>query len=207
MKYTIFYYHNYKMNFLAHAYLSGTDEKLLIGNFIGDFIKGKQFNEYDEGIQKGILLHREIDRFTDTHKVVSHSKSILKDKYRHYSGVIVDIYYDHYLAKNWSDYHELDLLSFTHKIYETLLVHKHVLPHRVEHMLTYMIPGNWLYNYSFLEGIQKVMNGMSNRTKFDSGMEHAVKDLEEHYEDFQNDFVTFFPDLIDFVASFDSIEE
>lgn len=194
------------MNFLAHAYLSGTDEKVLIGNFIGDFVKGKQFNEYDSGIQKGIIIHREIDRYTDTHPVVSHSKSILKDKYRHYSGVIVDIFYDHFLAKNWSVYHEKDLLSFTKKVYDTMLAHKDLLPKRVMEVLGYMIRGNWLYNYSFLEGIQQVMNGMSNRTKFDSGMEHAVIDLEAHYKDFEEDFTKFFPDLINFVASIDSAE-
>jgi acyl carrier protein phosphodiesterase len=195
------------MNFLAHAYLSGNNDKILIGNFIGDFVKGKKFNDYDEEVQKGIIIHREIDRFTDTHKVVQRSKSILTEKYRHYSGVIVDIFYDHILAKNWGNYHQNDLLSYTNQVYDKLLAHEQMLPSRVKQMLKYMIPDNWLYNYSFLEGIQRVLNGMSNRTKFDSGMEHAVEDLEIHFDEFQDDFVKFFPDLINFVDSLQNKQE
>ena len=195
------------MNFLAHAYLSGDNDKILIGNFIGDFVKGKKFNNYDEDVQKGIIIHREIDRFTDTHKVVQHSKSILTEKYRHYSGVIVDIFYDHILAKNWENYHQNDLLSYTNQVYDRLLAHEQMLPSRVKQMLKYMIPDNWLFNYSFLEGIQRVLNGMSNRTKFDSGMEHAVEDLEIHFDEFQDDFVKFFPDLINFVDSLQNKQE
>jgi len=190
------------MNFLAHAYLSGDNDKILIGNFIGDFVKGKKFNDYDDDIQKGIILHREIDRFTDTHKVVHHSKSILTEKYRHYSAVIVDIFYDHMLAKNWNDYHDMNLLSYTNHVYDKILAHEQMLPSRVKQMLNYMIPNNWLYNYSFTEGIQSVLNGMSNRTKFDSGMEHAIEDLEIHFDEFQDDFVKFFPDLVNFVDSY-----
>ena len=191
------------MNFLAHAYLSGNDNKILVGNFIGDFIKGKQFQEYDERIKRGIILHREIDSYTDSHKIVHHSKAILTEKYRHYSGVIVDIFYDHFLAKNWSDYHDKGLLEYTEGVYNTLQDHHQILPARMRQMLTYMVPDNWLYNYSFLEGIQQVLKGMSRRTKFDSGMENAVADLEDHYEEFQDDFKLFFPDLINFVYSFE----
>ena len=191
------------MNFLAHIYLSGDNDKTMVGNFIGDFVKGRQFSQFELGIQDGIHMHREIDRYTDSHEVVHRSKSLLTEKYRHYAGVIVDIFYDHYLAKNWSKYHPEELLPFTKRVYKTLNTYNKILPPRVNEMLKYMIPNNWLYNYSFIEGIQKVLNGMARRTTFESRMELAVVDLEAHYEEFHDDFSQFFPDLINFANSFD----
>ena len=191
------------MNFLAHAYLSGNDEGILVGNFIGDFVKGRKFNNYDNKIITGIKLHREIDRYTDSHEIVHKSKSLLTTKYRHYSAVIVDIFYDHFLAANWKDYHRTDLLTFTLDVYEVLQNHDDILPPRVKKMLGYMISGNWLYNYSHIEGINNVLGGMARRTKFESGMENASDDLELYYEEFKSDFQAFFPDLINFAASFE----
>ena len=84
------------MNFLAHIYLSGEDTPLMIGNFIGDFVKGNEYKNFPADIQNGVLLHREIDSYTDSHEIVLESKKRLREKYRHYSGVITDIFYDHY---------------------------------------------------------------------------------------------------------------
>ncbi len=97
------------MNFLAHIYLSGNDTDLIIGNFIADGIKGKKYKKFSPGIQKGILLHREIDTFTDAHPIVRQSTKRLHKNYGHYSGIIVDILYDHFLAKNWSRYSDVPL--------------------------------------------------------------------------------------------------
>ncbi len=89
------------MNFLAHIYLSGNQERVMIGNFIGDFVKGKAWEEFDSAIQRGILLHREIDRYTDDHEVVIKTKERLRPKYHHYAPVISDVFYDHFLASLW----------------------------------------------------------------------------------------------------------
>ena len=105
------------MNFLAHIYLSGNNEKLMVGNFIGDFVKGNQLDSFEKEIKQGVQLHRAIDQYTDSHIVVSQSKDKLREKYRHYSGVIVDVYYDHFLSKNWSHYHAQDLKGFTEEFY------------------------------------------------------------------------------------------
>lgn len=194
------------MNFLAHTYLSGSDPEILVGNFIGDFVKGKQIEKFEENIQNGIRLHREIDLFTDTHKIHLKSRSRLKATYRHYSGVIVDMYYDHFLAANWSNYSTMDLLVYTLDVYKILNNHHHILPGRAQEMLKYMIPANWLYYYSKIEGIHRALEGMSRRTKFESGMENASEDLRKHYEEFQNEFELFFPGLISFTQTFDFIK-
>lgn len=187
------------MNFLAHIYLSGDHEKLMIGNFMGDFVKGNQFSEYHEDIQKGIILHRLIDEYTDTHDVVSTSKDKLREKYRHYAGVIVDVFYDHFLAKNWNDYHNMDLMSFTEITYNTFHKYWDTLPPKAQYMIPYMKDGNWLYYYSTVEGINSALTGMSRRTKFNSKMNEASVDLRHHYDDFENEFRLFFEDLRDYV--------
>jgi len=185
------------MNFLAHLYLSGDNPKVKIGNFIGDFVKGKNLIErFDADVAKGIGLHREIDWFTDTHAVVKQSKDRLRPKYRHYSGVIVDIFYDHFLAKNWDSYSRDLLPDFAEASYATIQQHEAILPEEVKYMLPYMINGNWLVSYSKLEGIQKALSGLARRTRFESKMEESVADLQENYEDFKKEFEVFFPELI-----------
>ena len=106
------------MNFLAHIYLSGDNDFIKIGNFMADSIKGDNYNNYPEYIRKGILLHRSIDSFTDLHPVFRKSKHRLHDRYGHYSGVIMDIFYDHFLAKNWSNYSEIPLEKYVFNFYQ-----------------------------------------------------------------------------------------
>jgi len=194
------------MNFLAHSYLSGSDHKILVGNFIGDFVKGKQYKNYDDSIQKGIILHREIDYYTDKHEVYLDSKSRLKSKYRHYSGVIVDMFYDHFLAANWTDYCDQDLLLYTQDIYKKINAHIDIVPEGVKRLLSYMVPGNWVYAYGGLEGLNAALTGMSHRTKFESKMEQATDDLKSNYAEFQSEFRLFFPEVIRFAESFDFVK-
>jgi len=191
------------MNFLAHLYLSGGDPKIMVGNFLGDFVRGRNLLErYDKNIALGIELHRVIDAFTDNHELVHASKRRLRDKYRHYSGVIVDIFYDHFLAKNWNDYHEEPLPDFAENAYAIIKQHTTILPEDAHYMLPYMIKGNWLVNYAKIEGIEHALSGMARRTKFDSKMDQSVVDLREHYVDFKSEFEKFFPELKNLAETF-----
>ena len=183
------------MNFLAHLYLSQEHTNILIGNFMADGIVGNKFSQYPEEIQKGIFLHREIDTFTDAHELVKKSKRRLNERYRHYKGVIIDIFYDHYLAKNWQEYSAIPLNLYVQSVYQLLQDNVHLLPDRTKEMLPYMIEYNWLYNYQFTEGIQRVLNGMNNRTKQQSHMHLAVEDLLKNDTDFEEDFKLFFKEL------------
>ncbi len=195
------------MNFLAHIYLSGNNEKLMIGNFIGDFVKGNQLNDFELEIKQGIHLHRAIDEYTDQHAIVSQSKDKLREKYRHYSGVITDVFYDHFLAKNWSIYHQQPLLEFTIDIYKIIMSYNEILPKGARYMLPYMTENNWLFNYSKVEGINKALSGMANRTKFHSKMEQAVEDLKLNYEAFDEEFNLFFVELQAFVSNWIALEK
>lgn len=184
------------MNFLAHLYLSGESPKIKLGNFIGDFVKGKNLAErFENEIVRGIALHREIDWFTDRHAVVKQSKDRLRAKYRHYSGVIVDIFYDHFLAKNWNRYSKQSLPDFAEDFYNLIQQYEPILPEEVKYMMPYMTKGNWLLNYAHTEGIHRALSGMARRTKFESKMEEATEDLLNDYSDYENEFILFFPQL------------
>jgi acyl carrier protein phosphodiesterase len=184
------------MNFLAHAYLSPDNKKVMLGNFIGDFIKGRQaLSQFDYEIIRGVELHRAIDEFTDNHPVVHESKHRLRSKYRHYAGVIVDVFYDHFLAVHWKKFHPRTLEKFSSDTYRTIESFSDILPLRFKQMLPYMVKGNWLMNYAKISGIQQTLSGMASRTPYDSKMESASEDLREHYEDFNNEFKIFFPEL------------
>lgn len=184
------------MNFLAHLHLSGDHPKLMIGNFIGDFVKGRNLQDrFETDIVRGIELHRSIDEFTDSHEVVQASKNRLRPKYRHYSGVIVDMYYDHYLARNWDQYHTETLPDYAQQFYQLTNDYLHIMPPRLQKMLPYMISGNWLVNYGKTEGIHRALSGMARRTPFESKMDEAISDMVRSYDDFEKEFKQFFPEL------------
>ncbi len=165
---------------------------------MADSVKGSKLDKYSESIQIGIRLHREIDSYTDGHEIVRRSKNRLRQKYGHYAGVIVDIFYDHYLAKNWDLYSAIPLEVYVNSVYELLKNNLEKLPEKTQHMLPYMIEFNWLYNYQFMEGMQRVLDGMNRRTKNKSKMNLATADLEEHYQNFEKDFTEFFDELRSF---------
>jgi acyl carrier protein phosphodiesterase len=192
------------MNFLAHLFLSGTEEDVIVGNFVADAVKGNSLHRFPEGMERGIRLHREIDHFTDQHAVVRASKSRLSPKYRMWAGVIVDLYYDHFLAKYWSEYSGEDLNRFVAGTYFLLIRRFHLLPPRSRRILPFMITQNWLVGYRDLDVLQKVFNGMSRRTSHPSGMENAILDLQADYLDYENEFRTFFPDIIKHIDQYRS---
>lgn len=184
------------MNFLAHLYLSGDDPKVMVGNFIGDFVRGRDLKEqFGEGIARGVELHRAIDEFTDKHTTVKLSKTRLWPTYRHYSAVIVDIFYDHFLAARWKDYSDEPLELYAQRAYQLMHDHHLILPEQVKHMLMYMTRGNWLVNYAQVEGIQRALTGMSRRATFESKMEQSVEDLKRDYMEYETEFRAFFPEL------------
>ncbi len=186
------------MNFLAHIYLSFSDDEVTLGNFIADSIRGNKYKHLPERVQKGILLHRDIDTYTDAHDIPKKSSKRLHKNYSHYSRVIVDIFYDHFLAKNWNTYSNTPLDVFVEDFYDLLEDNYAILPQGVKRMMPYMIADNWIYNYSKMEGIGKVLNGMNRRTQNKSKMNFAILDLEEHYDAFEAEFTSFFDELIIF---------
>ncbi|WP_438711791.1 ACP phosphodiesterase [Aquimarina muelleri] len=183
------------MNFLAHIYLSGEDPELTIGNFIADSVKGKAYLQYPDGVQRGITLHRKIDSYTDSHPIVKKSVSRLFPKYSHYSTVIVDILYDHFLAANWKEYSNTPLEEYISSFYTLLQEYYEILPKRIQNFMPYMIKDNWLLSYESIQGIGTILYQMNQRTKNRSKMNFAVIELEKYYDDFGKEFRSFFEEL------------
>ena len=183
------------MNYLAHIYLSGDNDLITIGNFIADGIKGKLYKKYPKDIQIGILLHRNIDTFTDAHKIVRQSTKRLHEKYGHYSGVIMDIFYDHFLAKNWANYSNQPLEKIANDFYENLRSHYDILTERTKGMMPYMIARNWFVSYASIEGLSMILFQMDHRTKNRVDMHLSINELQEFYTEFEEEFTAFFEEL------------
>ncbi|MBD3583028.1 acyl carrier protein phosphodiesterase [Flavobacterium selenitireducens] len=183
------------MNFLAHIYLSADDDLIKIGNFMADGIRGKEYESLHPQIQKGVLLHRFIDTYTDSHPIFRKSTKRLHERYHHYAGVIVDVVYDHFLAKNWARYSDEKLDSFVNRFYTSLEENQDLLNEKTRAMMPYMIRSNWLWNYQFVDGIARILYQMDQRTRNNSKMQFAVEELREFYPDFEAEFTEFFEDL------------
>ena len=162
---------------------------------MADGIRGKQFETYPLEFQKGIILHRFIDTYTDAHPVFRKSTKRLHERYHHYAGVIIDVFYDHFLAKNWNNYSDESLADFTDRFYQSLRDNHDFLSERTKGMMPYMIEFNWLVSYQTVEGISRILTQMDSRTKNESKMRFSPNELIEYYSEFEQEFTTFFEDI------------
>jgi acyl carrier protein phosphodiesterase len=195
------------MNFLAHLFLAGPPAApdypgLVVGQFIADAVPGRQLENYPPAVQAGIRLHRAIDTFTDQHPVVRRSTRRLRTAgYGKYAGVVSDIFLDHFLAHNFSEYSPEPLPAFTQRVYALLQTQKGMMPERAQRTLHYMTLHDWLSGYALLAGIGRALNGLSQRAMPGSGMETAGEELERNYAAYGADFREFFPELQKLVAT------
>jgi len=183
------------MNFLAHIYLSGDNDLVKIGNFMADGIRGRDFEDYPVEIQKGILLHRSIDSFTDIHPVFRKGTKRLHEKFHHYAGVILDVFYDHFLAKNWSVYSTVALEDYVQHFYKVLDSNYDVLSAKTKNILPIMKQYNWLASYATIDGISRILVQMDSRLGNKSQMRHSPAVLQEYYSLFEEEFTLFFEDV------------
>ncbi len=187
------------MNLLAHAYLSFNHADILAGNMISDYVKGKKKFGYPIGIQKGIILHRTIDEFTDHHPVTQTAKQFFKDEYRLYAGAFVDVLYDHFLANDIHQFNDEKALGiFCNETYVSLQANAALLPETFSKMLPYMQSQNWLYNYRFKEGIKKGFEGLVRRAAYLTESDVAFTIFNNEYSNLKICYDDFFPQLKQF---------
>ena len=189
------------MNFLAHAYLSFGQEEILVGNFIADFVRGKEMEKYPKKMQLGIQLHRAIDTYTDSHLLVKQVQSFLIPRFGHYSRVLSDVFFDYFLAKNWNNYSDTVLEQFSLDSYRILSSYPLELPEDFQRMFYWMRTQNWLYAYRQPVGIQAALDGLSRRARFDSKMNESTQVLWEKEEEIESLFFVFFEDLETFAQA------
>jgi acyl carrier protein phosphodiesterase len=186
------------MNFLAHAYLSFNDPEILVGNMVSDFVKGSARLGFSGKIQKGIMLHREIDGFTDIHPATKEAKQIFRPAYRLYSGAILDVIYDHFLATDPEIFDETSLKLFTSNTYIQLEQYAPSLPNNFIHVLSYMKMEDWLFHYRFKEGISKSLKGLVRRAVYLSESNTAFRLFQDEYSTLKSCYEEFFPDVKEF---------
>ena len=184
------------MNFLAHTYLSFDQPGLIVGNYLGDFIRNKDVASLPIAIKEGVILHRAIDTYTDRHEKVKEGTSLLHKSMGKYAPVVLDIYFDFLLSKRWLDFHNTPLSEFCQIAYEILVKHQEYMPERIANRMQKMVADRWLENYQTYDGIRRVFRFLSRRTKFPSNLMDAPAVLMELEEPLEDVFMSFFPDLI-----------
>jgi acyl carrier protein phosphodiesterase len=179
-------------------FLSGDASELLVGNLMGDFVKGKLNGRFPPGIEQGILLHREIDSFAGQNRYFLRSKQRLDQSFGLYRGVLVDLFYDHFLAAHWEDYADIPLSLFISDAWRVLCEHKELLPDRLQRIMPLMFR-DWLPSYRDTAGIAAVLHRISHfRLKRANRLGEGAEALRNHYGELQGDFRKFFPELVAF---------
>jgi len=189
------------MNFLAHLYLSGDSDDIILGNFIGDFVKGNQFRNFPEQVSFGIKLHRSIDAFTDQHILVKEFSSLLKPGYGRYSGIVADVFMDHFLATNWQNYSIYSLRQFSKHAHAVFLSNFRLLPFKVKQFLPFLIQHKRFESYAHRENMFQVLEIMSRRTSLPKNSDWAMAMLNQEYTQFETLFRVFFAELIVYVET------
>jgi acyl carrier protein phosphodiesterase len=187
------------MNFLAHIYLSGDDNEIKIGNFIADDLKGSKFKSYPEKIAHGVVIHRAIDTFADSHHIYSIGKTRLREKYGHYSGIVLDVFFDHFLALHWQEFSNHNFRAFCRDFYLNLVKHTTILTPRYRYMMPFLIVRDWFGSYREINGIESVLSRMSRRTSLPAESQFAKEILVKYYEVFEKEFFEFMPEIIEMV--------
>lgn len=185
------------MNHLAHCFLSLDNEDVLLGNFIGDFVKGHDWQNYPAEVQKGILLHRAIDSFTDNHAMTDRSVSRIRPHAGRYAPPFVDILYDHLLAIHWDEYSAESFDAFAEKTYTRLAKRATDMPEILRERLPKMLDGKFLHTYTRREGLEWVLGKFSLRLAGNFDSTALSKCFFDEIDAFSSDFKAFFPDLLD----------
>lgn len=190
------------MNYLAHLYLAKDSDELIVGNFIGDFVKGKLKDQFPAPIMRGIVLHRKIDSYTDSHAVTKRSRKLVSVERRKYAGVLIDIFFDHFLSLKWNEYSDVPLPEFTSMVCRSLEKYEDLLPEDAGKLLPAIRDRNWLGRYRNVDDLKGVFAGLSRRVRRENPLPGSEQELIANYRSFEANFDIFFPQLIEYTDNF-----
>ena len=193
------------MNYLAHSYLAAGSDEFLLGSFLGDFVKGNAKDRYVKAIEQGIVFHRKVDTFADQHVLTADCRSLFSPGQRRFAGIIVDICFDHFLSRYWDTYAPVELDEFAEHVYTVMQTHSRILPPRLQAVLPRMRRQNWLITYGTLEGVRITLERISKRISQKNPLNDSIEEVVDNYDDLENNFLAFFPDLIEFTRNYCSI--
>jgi len=190
------------MNFLAHAFLARDDVDLMVGSLMGDFVKGPLDGQYAPSITRGLILHRRVDTYTDAHAQVVRSRSRISPGRRRYAGILIDLFYDHYLAHHWSNYSATPLDEFTAAVYTSLLGRLQLLPERLQRIAPHMAQTDWLGSYRSTAAVGEALNRIGTRFKRGNPLLGSIEELIRNYAELEEDFQAFFPEVVRFAREY-----
>lgn len=190
------------MNYLAHLLLAEPTPESLIGNFLGDFVKGSVGNLYTEEIRRGIELHRKVDIYTDAHPIFRASKTLVSPERRKFAGILIDVFYDHFLANNWDRFSDTSLGDFSARFYRFMADNRDILPESVQLKIPLIIKYDLLQSYRNISGIEQALLRISARIKRRNNLAEGLTDLVSNYQELESDFLAFFPHLINYAQNY-----
>lgn len=196
------------MNYLAHIYLSDNNDESMLGNFLGDFVNKSLENNFEYSIKSGIFMHRKLDSFTDSNPIFLESKKRISSLNRRFAGVLIDMFYDHFLAKNWSEYSSISLEEYADNFYSILKRFSYCLPDKLTTRMPFMIEENWLVSYREINGIEKSLERISWRfSKSKHSLLNPIDELIRNYESLELDFKSFFPYAIEYAYKLKGVDQ
>ena len=184
------------MNHLAHALLGMADDDLMFGGLIADFLRGGIDPALPRGVRIGIALHRSIDRYTDAHAEVASARALFEPPYRRYAGILLDIWFDHLLARDWNHYADTALPAFSQRVQQLLLARADDLPPRMPAFVRYMIDNDLPAAYADAGMIERVLQGVARRLARANPIAAALPELQARATVLDRHFAAFFPDLV-----------
>ncbi len=185
------------MNYLAHLYFAEDTPESRVGNLMADFVRGPVDRQpYGGAVMRGMRSHVAVDRFTDDHDVVRESKAVISRRRRRFAGIIVDVCYDHFLARHWSDFSDVPLSAFIEGTYGSFRTYRGELPPVMSRVIRHMVEHDWLRGYQELSGIGRALDGLSMRIRRPNTLAGSVEELKENYGEMEGQFLRFFPALV-----------
>jgi acyl carrier protein phosphodiesterase len=189
------------VNYLAHLFVAGDNPADLVGHMLADFVTPREIAAYPPEIREGIVMHQRVDAFSDNHPAFAASRRRFQPPYRRFGGILVDLVYDHFLARHWDEYSPgLSLPEFSQRAYAILQQHYAILPDRLQKLLPHMIGDDWLCSYRELESIGRALRGISHRFRRENPLAAALGVLEANYAALDRDFRLLFPELLAFAT-------
>ena len=185
------------MNYLAHLYFAEDTPESRVGNLMADFVRGPVDRQpYDGAVMRGMKSHVAVDRYTDGHDVVRESKALISPSRRRFAGIIVDVCYDHYLARHWTDFSDMPLSTFVERTYGSLSAYRGDMPPVLSRVIQHMVKHDWLHGYREIAGIGRALDGLSMRIRRPNTLAGSVEELKANYGEMEGQFLRFFPDLV-----------
>lgn len=188
------------LNYLAHLYFSQANTPSRVGNLLGDFARGVDTDALPDEIIQGLRNHRTIDHYTDSHPEVRRLKTLFSRQRRRYSGIVLDVVFDHFLIRHWHDFSDHSLDQFLESAYSDLEQGYPLMPAHMQRVVKRMIAGDWIRRYSNLKQVGFALDRIAERIRFQNHFGGAIIEVEQHYEALEGGFLKFFPELIDFTS-------